>query len=122
MKRTIVAVVAAVGLLAAPAPAQTDAPAPTPTPDPAPAPERPKVVLVLSGGGARGSAHIGVIKVLEEYHVPVDLVVGTSMGSIVGGLYASGWSVEEIEQKITTIDWGSVFVDKLQRQDKTFRR
>jgi predicted acylesterase/phospholipase RssA len=63
-----------------------------------------------------------VIKVLEEYHVPVDLVVGTSMGSIVGGLYASGWSVDEIEAKITTIDWGSVFVDKLQRQEKTFRR
>ena len=48
-------------------------------------PHRPKVALVLSGGGARGSAHIGVMKVLEEYHVPVDLVVGTSMGSIFVG-------------------------------------
>jgi NTE family protein len=84
--------------------------------------ERPKVVLVLSGGGARGSAHIGVLKVLEEYRVPVDMIVGTSMGSIVGGLYASGWSSEEIEQKITTLDWGSVFVDRLARQAKTFRR
>jgi NTE family protein len=83
---------------------------------------RPKVVLVLSGGGARGSAHIGVIKKLEEYHVPVDLVVGTSMGSIVGGLYASGWSIEDIEKKIATIDWGSVFNDKLPRQVRTFRR
>src|SRR5262245_47638102 len=98
MKGTIVAAAAAIGLLAAPAPAQTAAPAPPP------GPTRPTVVRVLPGGGARGSAHIGVIKVLEEYHVPIDLVVGTSMGSIVGGLYASGWSVEEIEQKITTID------------------
>jgi NTE family protein len=112
MKKTVVAVLAAASLVATPAQAQTDTPAP----------KRPKVVLVLSGGGARGSAHIGVIKVLEEYHVPIDLVVGTSMGSIVGGLYASGWSVDEIEAKITTIDWGSVFDDKLQRQDKTFRR
>jgi NTE family protein len=87
-----------------------------------PAPKRPKIVLVLSGGGARGSAHIGVLKVLEDYHVPVDLIVGTSMGSIVGGLYASGWSSQDIETRITTIDWGGVFVDKLQRQDKTFRR
>ena len=85
-------------------------------------PHRPKVALVLSGGGARGSAHIGVLKVLEEYHVPVDLVVGTSMGSIVGGLYASGWSSEELEKEITAIDWGTVFVDRLPRDAKTFRR
>jgi NTE family protein len=112
LNRSIVAVLAAASLLATPARAQTAPPAKT----------RQKVVLVLSGGGARGSAHIGVLKVLEEYHVPVDLVVGTSMGSIVGGLYASGWSVDEIEAKITTIDWGSVFVDKLQREEKTYRR
>jgi len=84
--------------------------------------KRPKVVLVLSGGGARGAAHVGVIRVLEEYHVPVDMVIGTSMGSIVGGLYASGWSIEEIEQKMTTIDWSGVFVDTLPRQYRTFRR
>ena len=87
-----------------------------------PPPQRPKVVLVLSGGGARGAAHVGVIRVLEEYHVPVDLIVGTSMGSIVGGLYASGWSIEEIEQKMTTIDWSGVFVDRLPREDRTYRR
>lgn len=80
------------------------------------------VVLVLSGGGARGSAHIGVLKVLEELHVRPDLIVGTSMGSIIGGLYAAGWSPEEIEHEITTIDWGTVFVDKLPRQYRTFRR
>jgi NTE family protein len=80
------------------------------------------VALVLSGGGARGSAHVGVLKVLEEYHVPVDIIVGTSMGSIVGGLYASGWSSGELETKLTTIDWGAVFVDRLPRDAKTFRR
>ena len=97
-------------------------PAPAQEAVPPPPAKRPKVVLVLSGGGARGSAHIGVMKVLEEYHVPVDLIVGTSMGSIVGGLYAAGWSSEEIETTVTTIDWGAVFVDKLPRQAKTFRR
>jgi NTE family protein len=87
-----------------------------------PTPARPKVVLVLSGGGARGAAHIGVLKVLEDLHVPVDAIVGTSMGSIVGGLYASGWSTQEIEQKVETIDWGAVFVDKLPRRYRTYRR
>ncbi|MBD3823446.1 MAG: patatin-like phospholipase family protein [Epsilonproteobacteria bacterium] len=52
--------------------------------------ERPKIALVLSGGGARGGAHVGVLKFLEEQRVPIDLIVGTSMGSVVGGLYASG--------------------------------
>jgi NTE family protein len=83
---------------------------------------RPKVVLVLSGGGARGSAHVGVLKVLEEYHVPVDMIVGTSMGSIVGGLYAAGWSSGDLESKLLDIDWGSVFVDKLPRTEKSYRR
>jgi NTE family protein len=54
--------------------------------------EEPKLVFVLSGGGARGIAHIGVIRVLEELHIAPDLIVGTSMGSIIGGLYAAGWS------------------------------
>ena len=83
---------------------------------------RPKVVLVLSGGGARGAAHLGVLKVLEELHVPVDMVVGTSAGALVGGLYASGWTPEEIESGITTIDWASVFVDRLDRRLKSYRR
>jgi len=72
---------------------------------------RPKVGLVLGGGGARGFAHIGVIKVLEELGIPVDYVVGTSMGSIVGGLYASGYSAAEMEEIITRIDWENVFSD-----------
>ena len=65
---------------------------------------RPKICLVLSGGGARGAAHIGVIEVLEEMHIPIDCITGTSMGSIVGGLYASGMSVAEIKKALATID------------------
>src|SRR5262245_38997803 len=68
--------------------------------DPAP-PARPRIGLVLSGGGARGAAHIGVLQVLEELHVPVDCIAGTSMGAIVGGLYAYGLSPARIEQVMT---------------------
>ena len=57
-----------------------------------------KVALVLSGGGSRGSAHIGVIRALEESHVPIDYIVGTSIGAIVGSLYASGYTADEMEQ------------------------
>ena len=71
----------------------------------------PKVGLVLSGGGARGFAHIGALKVLEEIGMPVDFVVGTSMGSIVGGLYAIGYSASEIDKIITEVDWEDVFSD-----------
>ena len=60
---------------------------------------------MLGGGGARGSAHIGVIRALEEMRVPIDCVVGTSMGSLVGALYASGMSVPEMEETIANIDW-----------------
>ena len=63
----------------------------------APAVERPKICLVLSGGGARGAAHVGVIEALEQLHIPVDCIVGTSMGAIVGGLYAAGMSAQELE-------------------------
>src|SRR5262245_11864827 len=55
-------------------------------------PARPRIGLVLSGGGARGAAHVGVLKTLEELHVPIDAIAGTSMGAVVGGLYASGMS------------------------------
>src|SRR5512142_884663 len=58
---------------------------------------RPKVALVLSGGGARGAAQIGVLKVLERHNIPIDFIAATSMGAIVGGLYASGYSVAEVE-------------------------
>lgn len=58
---------------------------------------RPKIGLVLSGGGARGTAHIGVLKVLEENHIPIDMISGTSFGSIVGGLYAAGYSADDLQ-------------------------
>lgn len=83
---------------------------------------RPRIGLALSGGGARGAAHIGVIRVLREQNVPIDCIAGTSMGAIIGGLYASGMSPEEIEQAIDEIDWDSVFDDSTYRADKTFRR
>ncbi len=92
------------------------------TPGAPPAPHPPRVALVLSGGGARGAAHIGVLKVLEELRVPVDLVVGTSIGSIVGGLYAAGWSPGEIEDLFLKTDFGAVLVDYPARADKSFRR
>lgn len=84
--------------------------------------ERPKIGLVLSGGGARGFAHIGVLKVLEENNVPIDFIVGTSMGSIIGGLYAIGLTPEEIEQGVQSIAWDKVFNDFAYRNYQTFRR
>jgi len=85
-------------------------------------PGRPRIGLVLSGGGARGGAHIGVLKVLEQEHVPIDAIAGTSMGAIVGGLYASGMSPEEIERTLTSIDWQDAFHDRPPRRELTFRR
>ena len=84
--------------------------------------EKPQLVLVLSGGGARGAAHIGVIRVLEELHIAPDLVVGTSMGSIIGGLYAAGWSADDMEILVQAIDWEQVFTDRVDRRNRTFRR
>jgi NTE family protein len=84
--------------------------------------ERPKVALVLSGGGARGLAHIGVLKVLQELRVPVDFIVATSMGSIVGGAYSAGHTPEEMEALVKTADWDLMFSDRPPRQDLSFRR
>jgi NTE family protein len=84
--------------------------------------DRPRVGLVLSGGGARGAAHVGVLKVLEEMHIPVDVIAGTSMGSIVGGLYASGLSPAEIEQMMITMDWAYVLEDDQSRGDLSINR
>ena len=83
---------------------------------------RAKIGLVLSGGGARGAAHIGVLEVLEEMHVPIDYIVGTSMGSIIGGLYASGMSLAEINEALAAIDWKDAFNDNIPREDRSFRR
>jgi NTE family protein len=84
--------------------------------------ERPRVGLVLSGGGARGFAHVGVIKALEAARVPVDVIVGTSMGAIVGGLYASGMSADRLEREIQDVDWGDLFERREPRQMLSQRR
>jgi NTE family protein len=91
-----------------------------------PAPEqnliRPRICLVLSGGGARGMAHIGVLKVLEEMKVPIDCIAGTSMGAVVGGLYASGMTVSQIADTMRSLDWQEAFRDAPPRRDLAFRR
>lgn len=84
--------------------------------------QRPKVGLVLGGGGAKGAAHIGVLKVLEEQKIPVDYIAGTSMGAIVGALYASGLSASELEKVLTAIDWDEVFSGDPDRRDIDYRR
>ncbi|MGB5587015.1 MAG: patatin-like phospholipase family protein [Gammaproteobacteria bacterium] len=83
---------------------------------------RPRVGLVLSGGGARGGAHIGVLQVLEEMRVPIDYVAGTSMGATAGGLYASGMSPDEIIGELEGINWEAVLDDREERKDRSFRR
>ncbi|MFO7306101.1 MAG: patatin-like phospholipase family protein [Gammaproteobacteria bacterium] len=83
---------------------------------------RPRVGLVLSGGGARGAAHVGVLKVLDEMRVPVDAIAGTSMGAVVGGLYAAGMSGSEIERLIRSLNWQDAFQDRPPREELGFRR
>jgi NTE family protein len=83
---------------------------------------RPRIGLVLSGGGARGSAHVGVLKVLEELRIPIDAIAGTSMGAVVGGLYASGLTAAEIERITTSLDWEDAFSDSPPRTDLAWRR
>lgn len=84
-------------------------------------PERLKVGVVLAGGGAKGAAHIGVLQALEEMHIPVDYIAGTSMGAYVGGLYASGMSASEIESLIYSVDWSHGYVDRVDRSDRRIR-
>jgi NTE family protein len=83
---------------------------------------RPRVALVLSGGGARGLAHIGVIRELERMRIPVDCIVGTSMGGVVGGVYAAGMPIAEMEQTTLAIDWTRAFQDRPDRLAMRARR
>jgi NTE family protein len=89
---------------------------------PAPTARRPVIGLVLSGGGALGATHIGVLKVLEELRVPIDIITGTSMGSIVGGLYALGLPANELEAVVSDIDWAKTFRDTPPRGSLPVRR
>ena len=84
--------------------------------------DHPKTCLVLGGGGARGAAHIGVLKVIEREHIPIDCIAGTSMGAIVGGMYAAGYSSGEIEGILRAIDWKDMFQDDPSRRDLPMRR
>jgi NTE family protein len=83
---------------------------------------RPRIGLVLSGGGARGAAHVGVLKALEEMHVPIDAIAGTSMGAVVGGLYASGMTAAQIERELGGVDWQDAFRDRPSRDGLSLRR
>src|SRR5271157_804713 len=83
---------------------------------------RPRICLVLSGGGARGMAHIGVLKILEQMKVPIDCIAGTSMGAVVGGLYASGMTADEIDATIRSVNWQEAFRDSPPRRELAFRR
>ncbi len=84
--------------------------------------DRPKIGLVLGGGGARGYAHVGVLKKLEEMRIPYDYIAGTSMGSIVGGFLATGMESDELAQVVRDADWDDLFKDKTPREDLPFRR
>ncbi|MDH4312151.1 MAG: patatin-like phospholipase family protein, partial [Gammaproteobacteria bacterium] len=85
-------------------------------------PARPRIGLVLSGGGARGAAHVGVIRMLEQMHIPIDAITGTSMGAVVGGLYAAGLSGDEIERVFRELDWQEVIRDRAPRRERAYRR
>jgi len=83
---------------------------------------RPKIGVALQGGGAKGLAHIGVLQWLEDHHIPIDYVAGTSMGGLVGGLYATGHSPAEIQRIVNTVDWNSVLSGAIPYRDLAFRR
>lgn len=85
-------------------------------------PARPRIGLVLAGGGAKGGAHVGVLRVLEEYHVPIDCIAGTSVGALVGAGYAAGIPAKELQQFITEIDWKSVVGGLGQRDQQSIER
>jgi NTE family protein len=83
---------------------------------------RPRIGLVLGGGGARGAAHIGVLKELERMRIPIDAIAGTSMGAIVGGLYATGVNAADLEELVSSLDWAAALTDTPDREDLSFRR
>lgn len=88
----------------------------------APGDTRPRIGLALGGGGARGIAHISILREIEAQHIPIDCIAGTSMGSLVGGLYASGMSVDDMEHLVRSTNWEQLFDDKLARPERTYRR
>ena len=97
--------------------AQTTGPASAVIPE-----RRPKVCLALSGGGARGAAHIGVLKVIEELRIPIDCIVGTSMGAVVGGAYASGMTIDEMTRMLEELSFEVLFEEQPPRDERSIRR
>jgi len=83
---------------------------------------RPRIGLALSGGGARGAAHIGVLKALEKLRIPIDCIAATSMGALVGGTYATGMAPEEMEARLFAVNWNDLFIDRPPREDLPYRR
>lgn len=86
---------------------------------PSSAQQRKKVGVVLSGGGAKGVAHIGALKVIEEAGIPIDYIVGTSMGSIIGGLYAIGYTPQQLDSMVKKQDWTFLLSDRIKRSQQT---
>src|SRR5574344_2717308 len=83
---------------------------------------RQKVAVVLSGGGAKGFAHVGALKAIEEAGIPIDYIIGTSMGSIIGGLYAIGYTTDQLDSIIRHQDWMYLFSDKDKRVSMSLSR
>ena len=83
--------------------------------------KRPKVALVLCGGGAKGAAHVGALRVMEQANVPIDMIVGTSIGGLVGGLYAMGYNAVQLDSILSASDWRYLLSDNSSsRKDESF--
>jgi NTE family protein len=83
---------------------------------------RPRIGLALGGGGARGIAHVSVLREIEAQHIPIDCIAGTSMGALVGGLYSSGMSVDAMEELVRSTNWTQLFDDAIPRAERSYRR
>ncbi|MDD6542048.1 MAG: patatin-like phospholipase family protein [Prevotella sp.] len=81
--------------------------------------QRPKVAVVLSGGGAKGMAHIGALRVIERAGIPIDIITGTSIGSLIGGLYAIGYDAEKLDSLVRAQDWGFLLSDKADLKERS---
>ena len=81
--------------------------------------QRKSVAVVLSGGGAKGVAHIGALKVIEEAGIPIDYIVGTSMGSIIGGLYSIGYTPHQLDSMVNHQNWPLLLSDRISWEDQT---
>ena len=102
--------------------AQSGTQNPEPGPKIQPGTSRPKIGIALEGGGALGLAHIGVLQWFEDHHIPIDYLAGTSMGGLVGGLYATGRSPEELKEIVAAQNWDIIIGGDIPYQDLSYRR